>query len=91
MKNHPKNMLVMVKGPPAWNFKFERGELAVQTFLEEDADGRKSFTAPMVEDMEEVERVMLEKIGSDACAEGTYSIDPGRPSRIKYRIVSPTH
>jgi len=44
-----------------------------------------------MEDQAEIEKVMREKVGDGCDAEGTYSIRPGRPAKLSWRIVSPTH
>ena len=92
MKNHPtKNFIVPKKGARSWNFTFREGGLLIQTFAEEDADGGISFPMPTMEDQAEIEKVMREKVGDGCDAEGTYSIRPGRPAKLSWRIVSPTH
>jgi hypothetical protein len=92
MKNHPtKNFVASRKGAHTWKFTFEKGELAIETPHEEDADGGIFFSVPYSDEIDEIEKVLREKVGCDACAEGTYSIRPGRPAKLSWRIISPTH
>ena len=92
MKNRPtENILVPRKGARTWRFMFENGELRILSRAEEDPDGSISFAMPHQEDFDEITKVLLEKVGCDACAEGSYSIRPGRPAKLSWRIVSPTH
>jgi hypothetical protein len=91
MRDPNKNYVVHRNGARKWNFTFRKGELLIETSAEEDADGGVSFPMPMQEDFEEITKVLLDKVGREACAEGTYSIRPGHPAKLKWRIVSPTH
>jgi hypothetical protein len=92
MKNHStKNFIVPRKGARRWRFTFREGELLIQTSAEEDSDGGIFFPMPHQEDFDEITKILIEKVGRDACAEGTYSIRPGRPAKLSWRIVSPTH
>ena len=92
MKNHPtKNYVIPRKGARKWNFTFCKGELAIETFIQKDGDGGTFVAMPMQEDFDEITKVLLDKVGLEARAEGTYSIRPGRPAKLKWRITSPTH
>jgi len=92
VKNHPtENMLVLRKGARTWKFTFENGELRILSRAEQDPDGGVSFPMPMQEDFDLITKTLLDKVGREACAEGTYSIRPGRAAKLSWRIVSPTH
>jgi hypothetical protein len=79
------------EGARKWKFTFRKGELAIETFCESDGDGGTFVAMPMQEDFDEITKVLREKVGREACAEGTYAIRPGRRAKISWRIVSPTH
>jgi hypothetical protein len=38
-----------------------------------------------------ITKTLIEKVGDSCVAEGTFSIRPGQPARLSWRIVSPTH
>jgi hypothetical protein len=91
MRDLNKNYVAFKKGAVRWNFTYRSGKVEFEASLKKDEDGRLYFPMPTMEDCAEIEKVMREKVGDGCDAEGTYSIRPGRPAKLSYRIVSPTH
>jgi hypothetical protein len=80
------------RGTRKWNFTYRNGELLFEApDLEQDEHGRAFVAMPCEEDFKEVERMLKDKVGNGVDVEGTYSIHPGRPAKLSWKIASPTH
>jgi hypothetical protein len=86
-------------GAQEWNFTFDKGDLWIkarrppkeETQMEMEAHALLLPAPTQDEAFDLIAKTLIEKVGDSCVAEGTYSIRPGRPAKLSWRIVSPTH
>lgn len=72
-----KSYSIFRKGQMTFKFIYSRGKLQFQTDLEPDENGDMCVSMPLLEDVEEIEKMLREKVGDGVDSRG-HILDPTR-------------